>query len=70
MPNGDRMATPKPKTLKIRGPAWERAEKLAPHLSENGDLRHALGGSIKASDVLRIAVERGLEALERERFDA
>lgn len=55
------------KTVKLREATWTRAQVLAPLLETNEDLRHALGGEIKAADVLRIAVERGLEALERER---
>lgn len=54
------------KTVKFKPSTWTRADALVHYLSQNEDLKHALGGVIGPADVLRIAVERGLAAIEHE----
>ena len=50
--------------LRLRRAVWDRAAHLARILASNHELRLALGGAVESPDVLRIAVERGLEDLE------
>lgn len=50
--------------LRLRRAVWVRADRLAKLLAQNQELRLALGGEVTGPDVLRIAVERGLEDLE------
>lgn len=44
----------------------ERARALIPALSENAAYSAIAGGNIKASAVIRLALSRGMEAIESE----
>lgn len=42
-----------------------RVEALIPHVSDDPELSHVFGGSVSRSAVLRLALQAGLESLEK-----
>lgn len=55
-----------PKKLAVRKSAWDRASKLIPAMSKDPNVRRLVGGDPGEQDVLRMAVEAGLDVLEAE----
>lgn len=55
---------PRQKKLTVRKAPWDRAAQLAPRLREREEIKLGLGGVPGELDVLRMALDLGLDALE------
>jgi len=58
------MAKDAPISLRIPEPILERADGLVPVLGEDAELLMVVGGKVTRSTVLRVALLRGIKALE------